>query len=80
MDTHFDLKIATINVRGLKNKNKRLLLANWFNEHKIDILCIQETYCTKKFKSSFRREWQNFAGKIKHCYTDSNHSRGISII
>ena len=67
-------------MRGLRSKDKRLSLANWYKENNIDILYLQETYCSKEFKPKFEREWKHIAGKIKHCYTNSSHSRGISII
>ena len=75
-----DLSISSLNVRGLKCKEKRTVIAQWFQDNKIDVLMLQETFCSKKFKSKFNREWRLISEKIKHCYTDSNHSRGVTII
>ena len=77
-DTKF--KVASLNVRGLRDKSKRSILGQWFIENKIDIIFLQETYCSKSFKHKFRREWAGLACKIKHCYTDSAHSRGVCMI
>ena len=48
------LCIATLNVRGLREKQKRESVSYWFNSQKIDILCLQETYCTKDFEDNFK--------------------------
>lgn len=41
---------------------------------------LQETYCSKQFKTKFNREWLHHTEKIKHSYTQSNHSRGVAIL
>ena len=72
--------MCSLNVRGLRDKNKRVSLVQWCKDLKIDILCIQETFCTKDYKTKFNKDWLPFYKNIKHCYTDSCHSRGVAII
>ena len=42
------LKIASINARGLRNKLKRISLFKSFKRSKIDIVCIQESHIKKR--------------------------------
>ncbi len=71
------IKIVTINARGLHNTRKRISLFQWLNEAKIDIVLIQETYCTKGFSKQFSFQWD---GDVYHSYTDSQHARGVCIL
>ncbi len=74
------LCIATLNVRGLREKQKCESVSYWFNSQKIDILCLQETYCTKDFEDKFKYQWLQNAFSIEHCFTDSSHSKGVTIV
>ncbi len=71
------LHIGTINARGLNNTKKRLSLSEWAKVGNLDIILIQETYCTSRFSSVFNRLWK---GEIYHSHTDSKHSRGVCIM
>ena len=42
----FKLRLATLNVRGIRNKNKRRSIFQWARDKQIDILCLQETHIT----------------------------------
>jgi exonuclease III len=70
-------KIATINARGLNNTKKRISLFQWIQDNDIDIVFIQETYCTKVFESKFKFHWD---GDVYSSFTDSRHSRGTCIL
>ncbi len=72
-----NLSIATLNVRGLHNYTKRSNIYNWFKDKEVDIVCLQETYCTDKVVKSFNKDW---SGEVFHCLSDSPHSRGVSIL
>ena len=37
-NTLHNIRIATINVRGLNKEKKRISIFNWINENKIDVL------------------------------------------
>ena len=72
-----NIKLATLNVRGLKNQRKRLSIFEWVKKNRIDIMLLQETYCTNKDKASFLQHWD---GEIFHSTSDSSHSRGVAIL
>ena len=50
------LKIISLNVRGLRNKKKRRTLFRKFKSDKYDIICLQETYLSKKDIYDIRNE------------------------
>ena len=74
------IRVATLNARGLNDKSKRISVAQWFKKSSIDILCLQETFCTAKFEKTFNESFNAHAEEIRHCFTDSVHSRGTAII
>ena len=47
------IRIGSLNVRGLCNLKFRQKLLKWFEELKLDIIFLQETYCRKKFAQLF---------------------------
>lgn len=75
-----NIRISSLNARGLRNKNKRICVAQWFKKQNIDILCVQETYCTDDLVKKFDESFKPFSDEIIHCLTDSEHSRGTTII
>ncbi len=75
-----DLRIASLNARGLRDKVKRTMVAQWFDKQNVDILCLQETFCTKDFETTFNDTFNHYADDIKHSFTDSSHSRGSTIM
>ena len=67
------LKIATLNVRGLRNGKKRKTLFYQLKQQKIDILCLQETHLMEKDKQFlFKELGQNF-----HMSEGTKNSKGI---
>ena len=70
------MKIATINVRGLSSR-KRLTLFQWIEHNKIDIVCLQEIFCTQFNFSKFDKDLE---GTVFHALSDSQHSRGVAIL
>ena len=71
------MRIVTLNVRGVTSPDKRRTLFHWATRNKIDILCLQETFCTLGSQESFDSDW---CGNTYHCLSDSPHSRGVSIL
>ena len=71
------MKVVSVNVRGLNSQAKRKTLFTWAEQQKIDILCLQETFCTETRINSFNEDWD---GQIFHSTSDSAHSRGVSIL
>ena len=73
----FGFSVASLNVRGLHNHSKRSTIYSWLNDKQLDIVCLQETYCTEKNIKSFEKDW---SGDVFQCVTDSPHSRGVTIL
>ncbi len=71
------LKCITLNVRGLRDGAKRSRLINYLNDNKVNIVFLQETFCTQELESEFLKEWK---GKIYHSFSSSNHARGVCIL
>ena len=71
------LKVLSLNVRGLNNVSKRISLFKWVEDKKIDIACLQETFCKQSFQNMFDN---SCTGKVFHAFSDSSHSRGVCII
>ena len=71
------MKIVSINVRGLSSSLKRITLFHWAKENRVDILCLQETFCTENNRKIIDNDWD---GDIYHSLSDSTHSRGVSIL
>ena len=74
-----NLKIATINVRGLRNKGKRSRLLNWLKVNRFHIICLQETFITYEIDQEMRNEFYEF-GLLFNCCSTSVHSKGVSIL
>ena len=72
-----DIKVATLNVRGLNNNDKRNIIYSWIRKESYDICLLQESYCTLENSEKFKRGWK---GDMLHSYSDSTHSRGVSIL
>ncbi len=73
-----DIKILTLNVRGLKSNKKRKCIINWLQKvANADVIFLQETYIDERIGKRMALEWK---GAQYHSYTESNHSRGVSIL
>ena len=70
------LKLATLNVRGLRG-DRRHAVYSWVVSNKIQICLLQETYYTKDILGTVNKNWK---GKAFHSLSDSHHSRGVSIL
>ena len=73
----FNLKVITLNVRGLGEKRKRQTIIQYINDKKIDVAFLQETFITKKNEHNLKKDWD---GYIFHCLSNSSFSRGVSIL
>ncbi|KAK7486284.1 hypothetical protein BaRGS_00022454 [Batillaria attramentaria] len=71
-----DLKLITLNARGIKNKNKRKALFSFFKQNKYDIICLQETHITKEAADGWERKW---GGKLLYT-AGTERSRGEIIL
>ena len=52
-----DLKIASINVRGLGNNTKRREVFNWLRTEKLSIYMLQEAHCSDVTSDLWSSEW-----------------------
>ena len=49
----------------------------WIQSHNVDVIVLQETYCTENIVSDFELDWN---GTSYHRLTKSSHSCGVSIL
>ena len=68
-----NLKVISMNVRGLRNLRKRRTLFYTFKKEKYDIICLQETYLTKSDLPVIEKEWPH----IIHLAEGSIRSKGL---
>ena len=67
---HFD--IGSLNVWGLRDKNKRHEMFTWLNPKDLSIVFLQETHCTSELEDLWKTEW----GQEIYFSNRSNHSGG----
>ena len=72
-----DLKIVSLNVRGILNPTKCNIIFNWLEDHTCDIVCLQETFCTKDNQDKIDKLWK---GSSFHSYSLSSHKCGVAIL
>lgn len=70
------LTLISVNVRGIRDINKRKAIFGWAKSQGGDVVLLQETYSTPDIEDVWRRDWDG------HIYFShgSNHSRGIAIL
>ena len=74
-----NVKIASINVRGIRSKSKRHCIINWLKRNHYDIVCLQETYITEDIVKEVEKDFSSFGSIFSAC-SDSSHSREVSIV
>ena len=52
---HFD--IGSLNVWGLRDKNKRHEMFTWLNAKDLSIVFLQETHCTSELEDLWKNVW-----------------------
>ena len=52
-----DLKIASLNVRGIGNNTKRREVFNWLRSKKLSIYMLQEVHCSENTADLWACEW-----------------------
>ena len=72
----FQIKIVTLNVRGLNGSTKRRSSFRWLHNQKAHFYFLQETYSDEKTKALWEAEW---GGKI-FCSHGTKHSKGVMIL
>ena len=67
----------SINIRGLNSDDKRNKLYEWLKIINCDIAFIQETHFIEIKKDIYDKNWD---GIIVNGYSDSQFSRGVSVL
>ena len=71
------LKIASFNVRGLRNNRKCAKILHWCKLFTFDVLLLQETFlCTDSDYRYFKSQWE---GPVFYSPSISSHSGGVAI-
>ena len=71
------LKIATLNINGLRDANKRMSFTQWLHFVDWDVLCLQESHVTSKDECG---AWFSSAGYDSVVSPSSNRSHGSVIL
>ena len=71
-----DLKIGSINVRGLGDQVKRREIFNWLRAKKYSVYFIQEMHCTEDNKNDWLAEW-GYQALFSCC---SSKKAGVAIL
>ena len=69
----FDVKIQSLNVRGLNKSIKRRSIFRWLHNQKFHFIFLQETYSSKDCAQIWEAEW---GGRVFFSH-GSSHSRGV---
>ncbi len=69
--------LATVIVRGIRNPVKRNAVFRYLDSNKIDICCLQETFCTEEFETEYSNGWN---GEVFHSFSDSPHCKGVCVM
>ena len=70
------LHFITVNVRGIRNKQKRDKIFKWLSYQKFDIVLMQETFVTKDFENILKSEQK----RSLFFNNGTNHSKGVMIV
>ena len=73
---NLDLKLLSLNVRGIRDFKKRKSIINWIIKQKADIAFLQETYSTVESEAEWRYQWR---GNLFFAH-GSNHSKGTLVL
>ena len=69
------VNIISVNVRGIRNPNKRRKVFNFYRP-RCDVLCLQETHSSIEDEELWANEW---GGSILYSH-GTNNSRGVAIL
>ena len=70
------LNILSLNVRGLRNENKRRAIFSYLKNQKATIFCLQEIFSKPEDEKTWPAEW---GGKMYFSH-GSEHSKGVCIL
>ena len=70
------LNILSLNVRGLRNQNKKRAIFSYSKNQEATIFCLQETFLKLEDEKIWSAEW---GGKMYFSH-GSEHSKGVCIL
>ena len=76
METPLDVRICSLNVRGLRNPLKRRCLFNWIRDSEFQLILLQETHSTPDLERYWFHEW---GYKIEFSH-GSSASAGVCVL
>ena len=68
--------VLSLNVKGIRDLNKRKSIFTWARNQKADIIFLQETYSTPDVFDSWKFQW---LGDMYYSH-GSNHSKGVLVL
>ena len=75
------INISTINVKGLRDSEKRLAYFRYLKQCKYDIIFLQETHCTSTDVLFWSKQWSNNLPSFFTTYNEgAGASRGCAIL
>ena len=69
-------KLVSVNVRGIRDKNKRKKVFEWAKDKGGDVVLLQETYSSPDIEEIWKRDWK---GEMFFSHGTS-HSRGVLML
>ena len=71
-----NLKLISLNVRGLGNFRKRREIFTWCRKQKADVTFLQETHSTKNCEAQWKKEW----GSLIIFSHGTSNARGVAVL
>ena len=71
-----NLKICSMNVRGLTDKQKRFDTLNWLKQKRLSIYCLQDIHIGPNNENAFKQDW---GGEVIF-NSVSSESRGVAVV
>ena len=69
--------IYSMNVRGLKDRNKRVQVFSWLKNRNANIFFLQETHSTSDTENAWKEDWGNSNMFFSH---GTSNSRGVCVL
>ena len=69
-NTKYELSLVSLNVNGLRNKDKRKTLFHWAQTQKCSALFLQETHFSHNVHNIWELQW---GGRI--CHQEPHHAK-----
>lgn len=70
------MKIYSLNVRGLNDKNKRKSILSYFQQTKAHVVLLQETHLCEEDHALWEKEWSSTI----YYSTGQSNARGVAIL